>query len=374
MAGILLNLLAAAMGGQITRATAFLSRFRQYCPEQRLVVLTDPRFLPLRPDGHGYEVRSVSTGRGPLRPMRRTVWENLHVPRLMRREGLDVYLTFSHYLPMGLQDGVRSVVGVSTMAPFSARAWQAERGSVRAKLWLQRRSIVASARRATCVIALSEACRTALAGRGVDSRRIAVISNGVEAMPEDPGGETSVLPAAPYILSVSHFHRYKNYERLIEAYARLPRHLREGYRLVLVGEPCNRRYFEELNELARRCEVEQRMTVIQGLDRRRLGTLYRRAALFVFPSLVENSPNILLEAMTCGLPIVASSAEPMPEFGGETVRYFDPTSAEDLAQQIARLLLSEDCGSALGSLARERAARYSWDVFTERVAGLCCPP
>ena len=81
MAGILLNLLAAAMGGQITRATAFLSRFRQYCPEQRLVVLTDPRFLPLRPDGHGYEVRSVSTGRGPLRPMRRTVWENLHVPR-----------------------------------------------------------------------------------------------------------------------------------------------------------------------------------------------------------------------------------------------------------------------------------------------------
>lgn len=371
MSGILLNLLAATAGGQITRAEAFLKRFRKYAPNERLVIIKDQSSLNFCDYYQDWDVINVDIGRGRLRALRRIAWENLNLPRLMDSENLSVFLTFSHYLPLTLNKSIRTIVGVSNLAPFSKEAWKIESASVKLKMWLLRHSIVASAERATKVIALSETCGHILDAAGVDASKIVVIPNGVEQNSFEENSSNRQSFVDPYILSVSHFHRYKNYERLIEAYKSLPTEFLNKYRLLLVGKPYDCRYYSKILNLIVQHRLSDRVTVIPGVPPSEIKVIYRNAKLFVFTSLIENSPNILLEALTYGLPILASNTPPMPEFGGDAINYFETLSSSDLSQKMCDLLSDEDALQHWGELARQRSTEYSWDTFTDKVIATC---
>jgi glycosyltransferase involved in cell wall biosynthesis len=373
MAGILLNLLAATAGGQVTRAEAFLRRFRRFNPDTRLLILKDSGSLKFCENVTDWDVKNVSFGRGRLRALRRLVWENGFIPQLMQKEHLDVYLTFSHYLPTFIGTNVRSIVGVSNLAPFSEEAWSVESNVVRLKMWLLQRSIVLSAKRANQVIALSDTCRDVLVDRGVNVSKITVIPNGVEINYQGDGQKTPSYFSSdePYILSVSHFHRYKNYIRLVKAYGLLPEYLQQKYSLLIVGKPYDAKYFDEIKDLIHFSGLESRIHIIPGLGRTELESLYRDTSLFVFPSLIENSPNILLEAMAFGLPVLASNVDPMPEFGGNAISYFNGLSSNDLALRMVDLLSEESRVMELRVRAKVRSENYSWDAFTKNVVALC---
>jgi glycosyltransferase involved in cell wall biosynthesis len=373
MAGILLNLLAATEGGQVTRAEAFLCRFRTYASNTRLVIIKDRDSLSFIDDAAEWDVINVHIGTGRLKAFRRMAWENLVLPKLMRKKSLNIYLTFSHYLPFFLSSEIYSIVGVSNLAPFSVHAWNVEGKTVRFKLRLLRYAIITSAKRADHVIALSNTCRLILEKFGVEESKICVIPNGVEVcklLPEDIS--TFTLPCnLPYILSISHFYRYKNFEILLEAFNLLSKCHRDSISLVIVGKPYDAKYFDEINSLIARLNLNERVHIIPGLNRTNLDSLYQNSSLFVFTSLIENSPNILLEAMAYGLPIVASNVEPMPEFGADGIRYFDALSATDLASKISEILINTDDATNLRLRAKLRANDFSWDNFTESVVELC---
>lgn len=85
---------------------------------------------------------------------------------------------------------------------------------------------------------------------------------------------------------------------------------------------------------------------------------YLDADLFVLPSLSENSPNSLGEAMLLGVPCIASCAGGIPDMitdGQEGLLYGAPLDADALASAITRLLCAPDGGAALGQAARLRA-------------------
>ena len=144
MAGILLNLLAVSDGGQVTRSAAFLKRFRRFDSITRLVILKDRDSLLFCDDFKEYEVINFTIGKGRTRVIRRVIWENIFLPQLMRKHDLNIYLTFSHYLPFMLGSHATSIVGVSNLAPFSMEAWKVESYYVRIKMALLRRLIVSS--------------------------------------------------------------------------------------------------------------------------------------------------------------------------------------------------------------------------------------
>lgn len=377
---LVLDSLAGGTGGQITRLRAFLERFRQHDANTRLVVLEEnggaARLFPGRNDIEfaGFENRWPA---GYARVLKRILWQNTRLPSIVRSLGATTYLSFSHDLPSRLPAGIASVVGVSNLAPFSKEARDAEvRAGAKLRLALLRRRILSSCRRATRVIALSDTCRAILVRHGVDAAKIAVIPNGVEPPREPARDEQDRHLAAwsirrPYLLYVSHFYRYKNFERLVAAYASLPAAMRDGHDLVLAGAPYDRGYHDEIVGLARRLGVARQVIVIPGAGDDGLATLYLRCALFVFPSLIENSPNILLEAMAAGAPVLAGNIAPMPEFGADAVDYFDPLSPASIAETIVRALSDPGRLAALRARGRERAQRYSWDEFTRRVVGLC---
>jgi len=375
MPGILLNLLAATTGGQVTRAEAFLLRFRTYAPGVRLVIVKERSALPFINEIPDFRVHNVDIGTSRFKALHRAIWENLNLPKLMVGEGLDTYLTFSHFLPRLLPKNVFSIVGVSNLEPFSKMAWEVESNAARLRLMLLRHTIITSSKRADQVIALSHACKNILVKCGVSKSKIKVIPNGVEICKdhEDQNIATSLPCKPPYILTVSHFYRYKNFEKIIEALGLLSFNLKGQmqYKLIMVGKPYDKHYYNEIVDLIAKLQLQDHIIIIPGLERKSLDTLYRNAAFFVFTSLIENSPNILLEAMSHSLPIVSSDVAPMPEFGGGSVSYFNALSASDLAEKLSDVMEDTERSTKMGILAKQRAMEYSWDNFTKSVIDIC---
>lgn len=88
---------------------------------------------------------------------------------------------------------------------------------------------------------------------------------------------------------------------------------------------------------------------------------YRDADGFIFASTCENMPNILLEAMSAGLPIACSHYGPMPEIVGDSGLYFDPLSIDDTVNVIRQLIYDDQKRFEIAGLARARSKMYSWE-------------
>jgi glycosyltransferase involved in cell wall biosynthesis len=87
---------------------------------------------------------------------------------------------------------------------------------------------------------------------------------------------------------------------------------------------------------------------------------YKKADAFVFASSCENLPNILIEAMTAGLPIACSKRGPMPEVLGSAGIYFDPLQPQDIANAMRTLIQDEDLRTDLAAKAKLLSQEYSW--------------
>lgn len=91
-----------------------------------------------------------------------------------------------------------------------------------------------------------------------------------------------------------------------------------------------------------------------------LPVYYQNAKVNLFASSCENCPNILLEAMAGGRPVLCSSYPPMPEFAGDAAVYFNPYNPEHLAELLARFLNDETLRERMGAVALKRSQLYQW--------------
>jgi glycosyltransferase involved in cell wall biosynthesis len=101
-----------------------------------------------------------------------------------------------------------------------------------------------------------------------------------------------------------------------------------------------------------------------------LPSLYRSAQALVFASLYEGFGLPVLEAMACGTPVVTSNTSALPEVAGGAALLVDPTSVEQIAEAMKRIV----CDSTLRQQLREkgltRAAKFSWASTADKVQEL----
>lgn len=369
MSTILLNLLAVTDGGQVTRAREFLNLFRKYDNDSNLIVLRRKDTLSFCNSVQNIKIKDIELTNSILRPWARLFWENVNLRFFLKVKPIDIYISFSHYLPTSIDNSVISIIGVTNLAPFTPLAMVNEKFTMRLKMKLLRYSIISSAKKATHVIALSKLCKSTLINNGVKSSNITVINNGVNAS-NNIKIKLSHTIESNYILYVSSFFHYKNFEILIKSYGLLSEEIRNNYKLVLIGRVHDYSYYEDLKALVRKINLENRVVFIAELKREELSYFYKNASLFVFPSLIENCPNILLEALSFGCPILCSSAHPMPEFGGNSVIYFNPYSVLHLQRIMESTLINQNTMVILKNKSLNRSKLYSWDMFTKSVIDL----
>jgi Glycosyltransferase len=154
---------------------------------------------------------------------------------------------------------------------------------------------------------------------------------------------------------------------LITAYKKLDAKLREKNKLVLVGSPLDKACYNSTLALINRLQLNRDVIIFTGLSKDKLRCLYQNTELFIFASLIENSPNILLEAMKSGSPILTTNLQPMPEFCGNSADYFSGLDAQELTSKISLLLNNLEKRNAMKIKSRLRAKNFTWDNFTKKI-------
>lgn len=166
-------------------------------------------------------------------------------------------------------------------------------------------------------------------------------------------------PGAPFKwLYVSTVDAYKHQWRVAEAVARLAE-MGLPVRLDLVG-PAHPGSMHRLQSVVKRLGAGDYVHYRGAIPYHELPAVYADCDAFVFASSCENLPNVLLEAMSAGLPIACSNHQPMPKILGSGGVYFDPADANDVARALHHLMMSPEARESHAAVAFERARDYSW--------------
>lgn len=231
------------------------------------------------------------------------------------------------------------------------------------------------------VVAVSQYCASELLRYGLAEceleRKLHVIPNGVDTSifrPLDDSHAKQTLRAkyriAPddkMVLFVGRLVARKGVGILLKALA-IAGSSDEGLKLKLVIVGTGPLEYS-LRAVAGKLKVGGRVSFAQALDLKQLVQHYNAADLFILPSFYEGFGIVMLEAMACGLPVVASNVSAIPEVivEGKTGRLVDPGDPAKLSQVIIDLLSRPALRAEMGRTARALvASRYDWRTIAKK--------
>lgn len=231
-----------------------------------------------------------------------------------------------------------------------------------------RQRIADALQNAAAVISVSGAMGAIAVELGVNAKRVHVIPNGVDAalfkpIPrQDARRALGLSDSVPLVVSVGALTPVKGQDDLIDAVRRLPRDVH----VVLVGSRVvHRRYSRTLKRLSERYGLAGRIVFAGGQPKEKVAQYFSAANVSVLASHSEGCPNVVLESLACGTPVVATSVGGMPEMirpgeNGELVPVKDP---EALAAALdAALKRPWSCAAV-----RQSVANRSWEVVASEV-------
>jgi glycosyltransferase involved in cell wall biosynthesis len=201
------------------------------------------------------------------------------------------------------------------------------------------------------------------------AERVVAIHSGVPPVRDGDAARGRALARHDrYVLALGTIEPRKNLPTLVRAFDRVAAEDPE-IGLVLAGPPGwdSARVQAAIDAATARSRIVQTGFVT---DRAR-ADLVAGATVFAYPSVYEGFGFPPLEAMQCGIPVVAGDAGALPEVLGDAARLVPPDDVGALAEAIAALAgLSESERAPLVARGRALAARYDWDVTASRMVAL----
>ncbi len=254
--------------------------------------------------------------------------------KIMRTSGPWTLVDAHYFYPDGV---AASILARKLNIPYIITA----RGSdinVLAEFRRPRKLILRAAEHACAIVAVSRALATKMIDLGIDAGKIHVCRNGVDLEFFCPGSKVrareELRMTGTVFLSAGSLVPEKGHEIVIRFVAELA-----NANLVVAGDGPDLR---RLKSIVQELRIDDRVTFVGKVDAISLRRYYRAADAFVLMSEREGMPNVLLESIACGTPVLASDVGGIPE------------------------ILTSD---AAGCLVTERSAaglRHSWESFSRR--------
>ncbi len=344
----LLFLLPGAVGGteifvrNLLDSLARLDRTNEYFVFRNAE--TDPGIVPAR----GNFVDCPQPVRAVSRPARVAYEQTILVLEILRRR-IDVVFNGGFTAPL--------LCPVPMVTVFYDLQYKAHPEYFRPfDLLFWRLLLPASARRSRRIVAMSEAARGQL-DRYYPwcSGKIDIVPHGIEARFSDIAISREPAPSPAFILAVSTLGPHKNYERLLEAFARY-RVAHPAVRLVIAG--IKGAQTERLVELRDLLGLANAVTFTGWIPREALYELFERATAFVYPSSFEGFGIPVLEAMAAGIPTACSAIPSLLEIAGDGARFFDPNDVGEIAAALADVTDDDALRERLTLAGRARALAF----------------
>ena len=222
-------------------------------------------------------------------------------------------------------------------------------------------------RHAARILAASRSTADYLTTRfSVPADRVRVVYNGVQ--PEFAAADRAAAAKSvestwgitgKYALFVGRVEPRKNPVRILEAFAQFHQQVGEPFRLVMAGDKTWSA--SEVDAAIARLGLGPHVSELGYVTFEQLVHLYAAADMLVYPSLWEGFGLPIIEAMSCGTPVVTANISAMPEIAGGAALLVDPTSPSDIAGAMLRLAKDPALRASLQQRGRERARSFTWD-------------
>ena len=221
--------------------------------------------------------------------------------------------------------------------------------------------------RADRVVAVSQALAGAIEGLGIAKEKIVVIPNGVDCSkffqePQDEARKKVGFRSGKTLLSIGHLTRNKGFDLLVHALKILiDRRKSDDLQLIIIGEGAMR---GELEELVVSLDLHERVQFVGAIPHHQLRAWYSAADVFCLASDREGWPNVVVESLACGTPVVATKAGGIPEIvNGRHLGILTERTPSALAGSIDEAL---DRFWDREAIARE-AQKHRWDQAAQRL-------
>lgn len=167
-----------------------------------------------------------------------------------------------------------------------------------------------------------------------------------------------------YLICVGTIEKRKNQATLVKAMKKTDGDIS----LVIVGRKT--KYYAEVDAEIKKYGLNDRVLIIDNARFEDFPALYAEADAAVYTSVFEGFGIPILEAMSCGTPVVTSNCSSMPEVGGEAALYADPHNPDDIAEKINRLLHNKTLRDDMISKGKEQALSFHPDKITDDLFNL----
>ncbi len=372
MIRLFINGHAASAGGGLTYLRNVLPLLARR-GDAEAIVLLNPK---LRREFSGLERISFVETPESFGSFRRFFYEQTALPYLIRRSRAQVLISAGNFalwkspIPQILLSRNSLYTSGDFARDVRARGDYAIWIDTLIKGWLARRSIGW----ADITVTPSEAFARELSAWS--GRKAVAVHHGFDAdaftsdatpLPAEAQAQLEDGKDALRLLFVSHYNYYRNFETLLRAMPLLNRRLKaRKVKLYLTcrlnsrdnpGNYKTKAAASLLSDLRGDCDIVE----MGSIPYRSLHRLYRSCHIYVTPAYAESFAHPLVEAMSSGLPVVASDLAVHREICGRAAVYFPPFSAEDLANSIVRVDTDQELAAELSQASLKRAKDFSWE-------------
>jgi glycosyltransferase involved in cell wall biosynthesis len=219
-------------------------------------------------------------------------------------------------------------------------------------------------RNAGAILALTEAMRMKMWES--TSRTVEVIPNGIEITMADNHAPDHVRNEAGYnIIFIGRLIPVKGIPFLLEAMTKVLKRIPEAG-LTIVGDGEER---DRLKQLTLSLGIEKSVRFIGTVPHEKIQACLQRAEVFVLPSISEGFPNVIAEAMSAGLPVVASRAGGIPDIivNNENGYLVETGDTDALADRIILLLQDESLRKTIAENNRLRVKEFTWGRVIDKL-------
>ncbi|MCL2094460.1 MAG: glycosyltransferase family 4 protein [Treponema sp.] len=297
-----------------------------------------------------------------------SLWHVVRYPQLAASRNWDLCFFPAAHRRLPYRSPCTTVGTVHDMAP-----WWEQKSRENLNGWI-RMLLPSALRRLDRIIAVSQWVKQELVDiAGIKESKVDVVPNGIDtsAFYPRPRGEESVVLIQPfsfrrpYVLYASRIeHPIKNHVRLIEAFGIFKERTRYPHRLVLAG--ADSRGAERVKEAAAASRHRKDIFFTGHFPMSSLPELYSGADMVVIPSMYEGFGMGVVEAMASGVPVTCARAASLPETAEHAALYFDPLSAEDMADRMVTLAANRELHRECRRLGLERVQQFSWETCARR--------
>ena len=291
------------------------------------------------------------------------LWFDVSLPLMLRRYKVDLFLS---------TDGQMSLnTGVPTCLVMHDLAFEHYPRHLKLSQRMYWRSFSPRfARKAARIVTVSQYSKDDIASRyRIDPEKIDVVCNGAHEAyrPLDWDEREAVKErytgGCEYFIFAGALHPRKNVVRLLQAFIAFKRRYRNQMKLVIVGRMAWN--YEEVLELRNTMPFKEDVIWAGYQDVSALSQLMGGAYALVYASLFEGFGIPIVEALRCGVPVIASNTSSMPEVAGDAGILVDPTDVTDIADKMGLLYRDEALRARLLAAAPAQAARFSWERAAE---------